>query len=190
VVFNGEAFLGMICVDKGDTKVFTEPATFTFEVKSPCQRSAALLQKGHRYRARIEISSPWADGPHVADLAGVDLSALDASEKMAYLAGTLYRRFWFEPWFRPMLRIGATGLTEFPFGSVDENADLSARSALTMEFDAPKDGELFIFVNDVYTALVPIALLAGQSVHNIDRSWRHTYGNNSGEAKVTLTPLL
>lgn len=189
MVFLGESYFGAVCEGSVDAKRLSTPTQFDFPIDAPCHRSALLLEKGRSYVARFELLQPWTDDSHPATSAGLDFSNLDGSEKMKYLAGIFFRREWLQPWLKAMIRVGEKGDAEFAVDADASSTDGAAKQELSIKFKAPNDGELFVFVNDAYTGFLPIAWLTGKYSSNSDSSWRHSYGDNKGAARVTVTAL-
>jgi hypothetical protein len=94
-----------------------------------------------------------------------------------------------QPWYKPILQVGATGFELIPADPFVPFPVDSPKTQMTVRFKAPQDGELFLYVNDVYSGFLPAALILGESQNNADGSWRHAYGNNSGKAEVKIEPL-
>jgi hypothetical protein len=72
-------------------------------------------------------------------------------------------------WFRPIVRVGSTGLEEHVPNFVQDTDDKTRWSA---KFRARSDGEVFIYVNDTSIFLPWF--------------WHHFYDNNLGSAGVEL----
>ena len=93
-------------------------------------------------------------------------------------AGVPFRRWAWQPWFKPIARIGARGNDEYPLDPVVPFAANERKDRLYAELTARRDGELFLFVNDAVFVW----------------PWLHKYDNNEGMATVTVqridpTPL-
>jgi uncharacterized protein (DUF2235 family) len=177
-----EAF-GGVCAGAAhaDAKPLEAPASFTLDTANPCNASGFRLERGRYYTATIVMNGDWFDAQYPADLGGLRWSGLSLEARALYLfAAPAWRRSLRVGWFTPMLRVGAGGFNEF---AVEPSRGVSSgvqRRKVTMRFRSRDDGELFAFVNDAYSGLLPIGGLDG---------WvRHTYSNNRGTATVTVTP--
>jgi uncharacterized protein (DUF2235 family) len=159
--------------------------SFTFDTANPCAPGGVALKEGARYRVTFEMQEKkWFDASHEADLAGLDWSALEFRNKAFYLAVTpSFRRVLTEPWFKPLLRIGEKWHNEIPVSPDVPFVDGAPHRNLTMTFKSPANGQLFVFVNDAYTAFFP----SGWFSSNRSEGYvRHTYANNAGQARVTI----
>lgn len=189
LVFQAQSFFGGVC--KSDPRKppvrLSGPASFTFETTNPCAASGVWLERGQFYRVTVIIEDDWRDYVHDADLAGLDWDKLDLRDKALYISVTLpWRRVLGEPWFKPMLRIGEKGLTEFPAEPDAPFRKDEPRRALAMTFKAPADGELFAFVNDAYSGVLPLAWIEPGKQPGAGGHVRHTYENNHGSAKIAI----
>lgn len=115
-IFDLRASLGGICVQRGTAvPVGADPKDLgTFPTSDPCWASGAELADGARYR--IVLESPedegWFDLTGYADMGGV------AREAFAQTAVSLAKRWWGQPYFKPIARIGRHGRTEFALDPV------------------------------------------------------------------------
>jgi len=155
---------GWICKDENPALSDTAgPWKDSFSNQSLCHATGVQLQAGTTYRVTIELpEGGWKDGKTlVTSPAG--FSTLE-KRNFAFFVGLPFRRLFTVRWFVPTARIGAKGLAEYHPLDAD-----------TVEFTPRRDGQLFLFVNDVM-AYWP---------------WRMPYyANNDGqEATVTITKL-
>ena len=74
-------------------------------------------------------------------------------------AGTPTRRNLGEPWFVPIARVGTYGSEEYVLTSSDATEGMKPRETMTSVIAPRKNGELFLFVNDAYSGLFPLAWL-------------------------------
>lgn len=150
-----------------------EPTASDFATRDACWASGLVLEKGARYRIRLEIREEWFDGGHRADLGGFD------SDTAVHVAGWGLKQSWRGKWFQPIARIGVLGNDEYllepvaPFSQRDgyagrwhtpdpcqplddDTAKIAAANAPTppdrrsmiAEIIARTTGELFLYVND------------------------------------------
>ena len=143
-----------------------------FDPRDVCWASRVELQEGVRYRVTLSIDDPgnWRDGDITTNVAGFGFRQMT----MPMYWSLPLRRFWSEPWYRPIARIGAAGQDEYPLRPGDilvENRD----TKLVTEITARRTGELFVFVND--------------AVLGLRKSAQHFYKNNHGSATVTVSPV-
>jgi uncharacterized protein (DUF2235 family) len=192
IAFHIESYLGYVCVGSQHTENLsdTNQKQFIFETKNPCMASGVTLKKGRDYVATFKIIKDWADDDHPADLKGVDRSKLSWVDKAMYtLSAPLFRRVYGERWFKPIIQIGRNGLTNFPAEPTPPISKDPGRE-INVEFRALQDGEFFVYVNDAYPGIFPLAWVAswlpGTDELREGESLRHTYANNRGSAEVTL----
>jgi uncharacterized protein (DUF2235 family) len=171
-------------------------AASDFATRDACWASGLGLEKGARYRIRLDIREEWFDGGHRADLSGFD------SDTLVHWAALGLKQSWRGKWFQPLARIGVLGNDEYllepvaPFSVHDGYAgrlhtpdpcqpldDDTARKAvanaptppdrrsMTTEFIARTTGELFLYVNDA------MPLVGGRECFT---------RNNRGTAKVSV----
>jgi uncharacterized protein (DUF2235 family) len=191
--FHYLAYRGEICRGSGAAAPLEAPTAFDFDTRAPCAASGVLLQKGRSYAVSFEIESGWRDGRDpslAANLGGLKRNEISWPQKFGFFfAGLAVRRVIGEPWFEPILQIGPNGLWIVPAEPAAPFPPGSEKEKMRLRFKAPADGELFLYVNDAYSGFVPTGALLGQSGWNADGSPFHTYGNNSGSAKIVVAPL-
>ena len=188
--FHYRAFQGEVCKASPTATVLTKEEKFDFETSNPCAAPGYKLEKGRFYVATFEITQDWKDATLSANLGGLKRNEFSLGEKIAFFFGGLAaKRVISEPWYKPILQVGATGFDLIPAEPFVPFPVGSPKTQMTVRFKAPQDGELFLYVNDVYSGFLPVALILGESQNNADGSWRHTYGNNSGKAEVKIEPL-
>jgi len=164
--------------------------SIAFDPREPCT-PLAMVKRGHRYQITVKVTQPWTDGSVPADPIGVRRAlwnkgfagaAAEPREKPSWEArawqwlGTPYRRVTDSRYMQPVVRLRAhdeqTGL--LPRSMVHSLDPVSPDGEnFTDVFDAPADGELFIYVNDA-------ALFCG---------YQRFYENNRGAATITLHDL-
>jgi len=189
LVFGGQSYFGFVCRGgAGDPPPLAGETSFVFDASNPCAPSGVALERGKRYRLTLRMQEDaWLDASHQADLAGLNWRALTFGDKLFYALMTPpFRRVLTEPWFKPVLRVGATGwYNELPVEPDETPRKGAPLRGLTMTFTAPADGEAFLFVNDAYSGILPIGwgetgAIAGYT--------RHTYANNAGMAAAAIAP--
>ncbi|TDH64310.1 DUF2235 domain-containing protein [Dankookia rubra] len=143
-----------------------EPAEFP--TSDPCWASGRRVVRGERYRLRLEMTEAFRDQNRPSGIGGFRPAGWRHR-----LAAPFRRWSWGAAWFQPIARIGPSAGTEWALPGPVAPADPGAQGLVT-EFVAPRDGELFLYVND--------ALPFGAGVGAF-------YGNNAGSARVTLERL-
>jgi hypothetical protein len=96
------------------------------------------------------------------------------------------RRHLSEPWFVPIARVGTYGSEDYVLTPADVVEGMKPRQTMTSVITPRKNGELFLFVNDAYSGLFPLAWLDPVARQKTGWSTRHLYGNNSGAAVVAI----
>jgi uncharacterized protein (DUF2235 family) len=161
----------------------TSGATATvkgFTASSMCWGTGIKLENGRRYQITIKDVVGWQDRLHAVPVAGFEVGELRTfGARMRTFSGLPLRRVLTRPWFRLIARIGAVGADEYP---LDPNTRPRApgqgaapEQELVAEIKARRDGELFLYVNDVVVGLPRLA--------------SHFYANNKGTAQVEVTRL-
>lgn len=154
-------------------------AASDFKTNEMCSDTGNWLQEGVRYEVEISINKDdkWFDRTLCADTLGVR----DGS--VAHYFATLQKRWWAEPYFKPIARIGRYGNDEYVLNSVDPAATSTCMNdKLRAEIKPKTSGELYIYVND--------AVLALPSLTNIYYQKTDEHGieiNNRGSAKITVS---
>ena len=175
-VINKAAFevansMGQICPAAGAKKA----ETGDFEISSPCFDTGIDLDKGVTYKIEVLIpeDSPWNDGASCADVLGV--KNLDRWESFKHYSATLMKRWWGEPYFQPIARIGQYGNDEYVLTSIRplDPKKQCDNATLTAHISPRKSGRLYVYVNDAVIALPGI----------YDYFYRH---NNAGQANVEV----
>jgi hypothetical protein len=153
---------GWVCKDSKPDTLLSE----LFQTHAVCWESDITLKEGMRYRLTISIAEPWRNGSTYTGVQGYGRESMSA---WMYL-GMPFRRYLFEPWFKPVARIGRTGTDDYP---LDPRNIMShnANKTLIAEITARSSGKLYIFVND---AVSPVPW------------WQPFYRNNQGTATVKI----
>lgn len=149
----------------------TPVVTSSFEAQSPCTDTQVYLDKDVAYYIRVTIdkNNPWYDGKSSADVRGV--ASADFGEWAAHYGGTLLKRWWGEPYFQTIARIGLTGNDEYVLKSLDPSQ--SEFTSLTARITPRNSGRLYLYVNDAVLGL----------------PWIYDYfysANNRGKANVEI----
>lgn len=166
-IFDSLNSIGFVC----DEKIKADAAPFSTD--KICWNSGIKLDRDARYEVVIQTGQPWFDLNEVADVGGF------RTHGIAHYAGYFLKRYWFEDWFKPIIKIGGMGRDEYvlePVAPMRERTDLDPddRTALRAQFTARTSGLMYLFVND---AVIP---------------WPKSpfYKNNRGTANVTVYRLL
>lgn len=139
----------------------------TLDPKSECWPSGIKLSKGVRYVISVKISDDWADNHYQADVRGVAITRLPTWwDRAAMIVAVPFRRILLRPWYRIIARIGETGTDEYFL-----DPDAGDRKSLDVPFIANRDGELYLYVNDM---VLPAAM-------------DYFYRSNKGSATVTVS---
>ncbi|MBE1710917.1 DUF2235 domain-containing protein [Mesorhizobium japonicum] len=150
-----------------------------FKTNAMCSDTGNWLQEGVRYEVIVTIDpkDPWIDGEKdpdpIRDRGCADTMGVAEGSLVHYLA-SLLKRWWAEPYFKPIARIGRFGNDEYaldPVGPTTLGKCLNMR--LTAEIKPKNSGELYFYVND--------AVIALPGVSNF--FYRH---NNLGSAEVSV----
>ena len=176
---------GLTCKESTDAKKLEKPewsdkakdkdgqpviatATAPFEISELCTPTKILLEKGVRYHLEIAAPDSWKDGGIRVPVGGFSTSDPPVWYHRIRL-GLLVplRRELTQDWFRIVLRYGRVGGEEVFLDPDPEDSKIETNIRPT------RDGELFIFVNDV--------------VIGIPGLYGFFYRNNAGGGKLTLT---
>jgi uncharacterized protein (DUF2235 family) len=167
--------LGLFCTPTGRAIDVTEALIAgqksagypdVFHTKELCHPTGLKVTHGETYRISLNIPAgdPWIDIP--TDPRGFRLGS------WRQLGGVPFRRLIWSNWFRPIIRVGSTGLEEHLPTFTQDSADKTLWSA---EFTARGDGEVFLYVNDT-SIFFPWLL-------------RVFYDNNRGSASISMKKL-
>jgi uncharacterized protein (DUF2235 family) len=142
-----------------------------FLTSDPCWASGVRVREGVRYRMVIRIQDPWFyRGKISSDVHGFGIDRMKAPMHV-YLP---FRRYYGEPWFKPIARIGNLGSDEYPLDAAEVLNPDESGTTLISEFTARRSGELFLFVND--------------AVWPAPRALQSFYYGHNGSAMVTIRP--
>jgi uncharacterized protein (DUF2235 family) len=144
---------GLVCRPSTTTRIEPvkgKPVVAEFPLTDVCADTGVTLERGKTYRISVAAKDPnWSDGGLPASVRGFYASELSWSKWPFFVAGTPLRREWIRPWFRVVARFGSTGGEERFF---DPDPDSDSQS-IQARVRAPRDGELFFFVNDAVIGL-------------------------------------
>ncbi|WP_027059750.1 DUF2235 domain-containing protein [Mesorhizobium loti] len=130
-----------------------------FKTNEMCNDTGNWLQEGVRYEVIVTIDpkDPWIDGvkdpDKIRDRGCADTLGVADGSFRRYLT-TLAKRWWAEPYFKPIARVGRFGNDEYaldPVGPTTLGKCLNMR--LTAEIKPKASGELYFYVNDAVIAL-------------------------------------
>lgn len=173
LLYNVQDVAGFACDEspKAQGLARGEEATFDFATSHLCAGTGVAVDGfGARYRVEVEITAPWYDSDIPSPLGGFyTTDAPRWSQRAWLLLGVPLRRELTRPWFRLVLRYGATGGEEVFLDPDPENGKVESVIKPT------RSGELFIFVND--------------AVLGIPRRYDVFYRNNAGTARLTVKRL-
>jgi len=177
-IFQTRVLLGAVCRESD----LTPTGDRFFLVNDRCWASGLTVTEGQRYRLRMQIMpSPaqqppdpegWFDRTTPADLRGL------AWEGMAHRAGFLLKRWSGENWFTPVVRIGRTGMTEFPLrveGATAPAWPPGIRPWIAAIADAAERADLAIdksIPNDIANRIVMEMNKAGRTVTVLETVFR------------------
>ena len=171
LLYNVQDIAGLTCVEDGTAIGLArgEQTAVNFTTANLCNKTGILIEDdGAKYFVKVEITAPWRDGGTSSTLGG--FYTTDASQwhhRARLMLSTPLRRELTRPWFRLVLRYGATGGEEVFLDPDPENGTVEEVIRPT------RKGELFIFVND--------AVIGLPGLYDI------FYRDNQGSGKLTVT---
>ena len=155
--------------DKEKQDVFStvkEPLP-VFQTNQHCQSMGVYLERGARYLITFESTKSFRDGGIEAEKGFYSSEPDNPLTAAAMFAAIPLRRELMQPWFRIVARFGGQGGEETFL-----EPDPSDKHLINEPIRAPRDGELFLFVND---AVIGIPGLYGR-----------LYKNNEGSTRVVI----
>src|ERR1700730_8300830 len=157
-----------------------------FKPNELCQSTGVWIERNGRYLIKFDSTDSFRDDRDIDGSEGfysasptIIVPSANGSDSMhgapfwrrlALIAGIPLRRELIRPWFRVVARIGGKGSEE---NFLDP--DFSDTFLIDETITAPRDGELFLFVND--------------AVIGIPSLYDWFYRNNEGSARVTIKRL-
>ncbi|MEO5337937.1 MAG: DUF2235 domain-containing protein [Magnetospirillum sp. WYHS-4] len=164
-VFLARDMMGLCTETERVVELAAQPASRKFSVGESCFATGIKVLAGQHVQISVAtepLQEVWLDG---ATRAGPDGFLNPKAEKdFHFVSAGPFRRLWSESWFRVLAQIGNSGTSRFAVGS-------------GTGFVAPKDGELFLFVNDAVFGILP----------EWDVAYRWPKGRNQGTAMVTVS---
>jgi hypothetical protein len=171
LLYNVQDVAGFTCSEDGLAKGLAkgEVREIDFVTSGLCNKTGILVESnGARYHVAIKATSEWRDGNVPSQLGGFYTTDAPAwYQRMALMLAVPLRRELTRPWFRLVLRYGATGGEEVFLDPDPEDGTIE--NVIT----PPRKGELFIFVND--------AVIGVPGFYDV------FYRNNTGGGKLTVT---
>lgn len=171
LLYNVQDVAGFTCAEDGMAKGLArgEQREVDFVTSSLCGKTGIFVEgNGARYHIAIKATSEWSDGGIPSQLGGFYTTDAPAWYQRALLMlGVPLRRELTRPWFRLVLRYGATGGEEVFLDPDPEDGTIEEVIRPT------RKGELFIFVNDAVIGLPGL--------------YDAFYRNNTGGGKLTVT---
>jgi hypothetical protein len=160
----------------------------TFRADDPCMATGYRLSRDRKYEIVINLldDANWTDAGNAAYLPGLDFTKLSWRDAVAMNVGSLIRRHMWEPWFVPVARIGKYGSDEHVLVPVDVDGRKKPLRTMTTVLSPRSNGELFLFVNDAYSGLFPLAWIEPNARKATGLWAPHLYGNNEGTAQVRI----
>jgi hypothetical protein len=108
---------GMFCEKetKGDTSADVADRSFTFNTNAMCQKTGITVTEGRHYRITLIVpeSDDWFDKSIWTDVRGF------ASDRPTHYLGMLFKRWWTESWFQPIVRVGRRGNFEYVLDPIE-----------------------------------------------------------------------
>jgi hypothetical protein len=177
-LYNVQDYWGLVCRETGKTaeiapgeqiKIAAKDSTRfpLFEASNLCQNMGVRLEQNAKYLISVKPIEPFTDGGIEAARGFYSWQPPLWHQKLIMVAAVPFRRELIRPWFRIVARFGAKGGEE-TFLDPDPK-DGSIEEVIT----ATRDGELFLFVNDVVLA--------------VPGHYGYFYDNNTGKAEITIT---
>jgi len=144
-----------------------------FQTSGPCHDTGIRLDAGVTYRLKLEVEVPWFDGQEVTDVRGFSPGDVKTERPWLYYLGNLFKRWWGQPYFKPVARIGSTGNDEYVLEPLQPERPDRGNAKFLFSVVKPKSsGELYLYVNDITFPLPGLT------------EW--FYDNNTGTAKLTV----
>jgi uncharacterized protein (DUF2235 family) len=171
LLYNVQDVAGLTCAENGTASGLArgERREVDFVTSGLCNKTGIAVEgNGARYHVQIKGTSPWRDGGIPSQLGGFYTTDAPAWHQRAMLMlGVPLRRELTRPWFRLVLRYGATGGEEVFLDPDPEDGTIEEVIRPT------RKGELFVFVND--------AVIGIPGLYDV------FYRNNEGGGKLTVT---
>jgi uncharacterized protein (DUF2235 family) len=171
LLYNVQDVAGWTCVEDGTASGLArgEKREVDFATSNLCNRTGIAVEgNGAKYYIAIKATSQWRDDGIPSQLSGFYTTDAPAwYQRVLLMLGVPLRRELTRPWFRLVLRYGATGGEEVFLDPDPEDGTIEEVIRPT------RKGELFVFVND--------------AVVGIPGLYEVFYRNNEGGGKLTVT---
>jgi uncharacterized protein (DUF2235 family) len=149
---------GHVCASTAPAvPVTSKSAPKSFETKALCTPTGLAVKKGSHYEAVLTVTEPWEDGYKFMESdprkakgieTGPEGFGYDKMTPKMYF-GLPLRRQIASNWFATILRADNKGFGEInPAFVRDESSGPSGPPRYKATFRAPRDGEIFVYVND------------------------------------------
>jgi uncharacterized protein (DUF2235 family) len=186
---------GHICTPAASAAPVTAKSEFKgFETKALCAPTGLAVNKGSAYEIVLTITEPWEDGYRFKETeprkakgieTGPEGFSYDKMTPKMYL-GLPLRRQIASNWFAPILRVGNKGFGEVtPTFVRDGSPDPAGKARYKATFKAPRDGQVFIYVND--------SVIGWPGYFDRFYHWdvpnKRKAMTNKGKADLTIEPL-
>ena len=148
---------GHVCTPTASAAPVTAKSEFKgFETKSLCAPTGLAVNKGMTYEVVLTITEPWEDGYKFMETDPRKAKGIETGpEGFGYdkMTATMYlglplRRQIASNWFATILRADNKGFGEVTPVFKREEAQQTGPARYKATFKAPRDGELFVYVND------------------------------------------
>jgi len=174
---------GQFCAETSEPQRMAQydgTAQSRFPSNDMCWDTGLSVISGERYRITLTIPSGevWTDKETPSGVAGFKwtTSAQDFVSKFAFAAGLPLRRWWGQPYFQPIARVGFNGADEQPLAPirlVTEGEEDPTKIATASFLFVPREtGRLYLYVNDAAIGLPYL--------------YSSFYDNNRGKTEVTV----
>ena len=173
---------GRICVASGEVKdVSIQGETNPFATKTLCTATGLKVKKGATYELGLNVTDGWEDGHRWNEADPGKAKGIETGpngfgwDKTTWpmVFGLPYRRLIASNWFATVIRIGDAGFGEIVLEwKPAEPCQCPPGPRYKATFKARHDGEVFVYVNDSVVSWL---------------GFERFYGNNKGEAELTIT---
>lgn len=165
-----------------------------FETKTLCAPTGISVQKGSTYEAVLTITEPWEDGYKFEETDPRKAKGIETGPEgfgydkmtMKMYAGLPLRRQIASNWFATILRVGNKGFGEVTPTFVRDDTPgcpcPAGPARYKATFKAPRDGEVFVYVNDSVIGLPGLF-----DIFYRENRWTHM--SNKGKANLTIELL-
>lgn len=151
------------------------PLDAPFATSEMCWDTGIEVKEGVTYRVAFAVAEPWKDGSYNADPYGFAATTHGLKAALIFAPGTVFKRWWSQPWIQPIARVGRRGNDEYALSPLQPADNVVGKNgSMVAEFTARTTGELYLYVNDAALALPGLS----------DFFYRD---NNHGTANVTIT---